>query len=110
MIKSFEQFCEKEGLKIEEVSQNLLPLLYISWANDCYCEAIELKKKNDILKEQLKIVTKFSLDICGHDDCAGDYSVGLSPCDMWQIPDVDDDGNWTKGGCILEMLQKELNT
>ena len=50
MIKSFEQFCEKEGLKTEEVSQNLLPLLYMSWANDCYCEAIELKKKTTFLK------------------------------------------------------------
>ena len=67
-----------------------------------------LKAENNFLRERLKKVVDFARDYCAEDDCAGDDTVGIPPCEMWQFGDEDENGNWIKGGCMLEMWQKEL--
>lgn len=54
MIKTFEEWCREEGIKIEEVSINLLPTAYRVWGEECYYEAKELKAENAALRERLE--------------------------------------------------------
>lgn len=54
MIKTFEEWCEEKGIKIEEVSTNLLPTAYKLWGIECYHEAKELKSENAALRERLE--------------------------------------------------------
>lgn len=68
----------------------------------------QLESENAALRERLKKVVDFARDYCAEDDCAGDYTVGIQPCEMWQFGDEYENGNWIKGGCMLEMWQKEL--
>lgn len=53
MIKTFEEWCGEKGIKIEEVSANLLPTAYKVWGTECYHEAKELKAENAALRERL---------------------------------------------------------
>ena len=53
MIKTFEEWCGEKGIKIEEVSTNLLPTAYKVWGTECYHEAKELKAENAELRERL---------------------------------------------------------
>lgn len=69
---------------------------------------LRLRSKNDIMSERLTAVIGFALNICGCPDCAGDDSVGIPPCSMWQFGDVDANGNVACGSCMLEAWQKEL--
>ena len=52
MIKTFEEWCEEKGIKIEEVSTNLLPTAYKLWGIECYNKAKELKAENAALRER----------------------------------------------------------
>lgn len=54
MIKTFEEWCGEKGIKIEEVSANLLPTAYRVWGEECYYEAKELKTENAALRERLE--------------------------------------------------------
>ena len=54
MIKTFEEWCGEKGIKIEEVSANLLPTAYKVWGTECYHEAKELKAENAALRERLE--------------------------------------------------------
>lgn len=54
MIKTFEEWCGEKGIKIEEVSVNLLPTAYKVWGTECYHEAKELKAENAALWERLQ--------------------------------------------------------
>lgn len=52
MIKTFEEWCGEKGIKIEEVSANLLPTAYKVWGTECYHEAKELKSENAALRNE----------------------------------------------------------
>lgn len=54
MIKTFEEWCGEKGIKIEEVSANLLPTAYKVWGTECYHEAKKLKAENAALRERLE--------------------------------------------------------
>lgn len=62
-----------------------------------------MENKNITLKE----IIKFALDHCEHEDCAGDYSVGLPKCRFWNEFDTDENNNPIPAHCILENLEKE---
>ena len=68
----------------------------------------EIRKKNKTMRDRMLKVLNFALDCCGEEDCAGDDSVGIPPCPMWQFGDVDASGNVTRGGGMLEVWPKEL--
>lgn len=75
-------------------------------AGDKIKEIISLHKENVELREQLIKITKFALAICDEDSCAGDESVGLLKCEMWE-------GEEDEQGCIycyceLKRLLAEL--
>lgn len=67
----------------------------------------ELQAENTALRERLEKAATFALDTCSEDDCAGDGSVGLPPCDMWHAWDTDENGVNIESGCYLrEYLTK----
>lgn len=68
----------------------------------------EIREKNKTMSDRMLKVLNFALDCCGEEDCAGDDSVGIPPCPMWQFGDVDESGNVVRGGCMLEAWEKEL--
>lgn len=72
-------------------------------------EVKALKAENNALRARLKKVAIFALDLCEEAaDCAGDMSVGLYPCPMWQEADLDANGKMTEAGCLLEKYIKDL--
>ena len=62
----------------------------------------ELEAENEALRVSLKEAATFALDLCEHEDCAGDYTVGLPACPMWCTGDIDDNGNVIEAHCKLE--------
>lgn len=62
----------------------------------------ELEAENKVLRARLNEAARFALDLCEHEDCAGDYTVGLAACPMWCAGDVDDNGNEIEAHCELE--------
>lgn len=59
------------------------------------------------LRARLKRATKFA-ECCPADDCAGDWSVGIPACPLWDFDDVDESGNQIEGGCVLKKWLAEL--
>ena len=49
----------------------------------------------------LKRLEKEYLEICD-EDCAGDPSVGIQPCEFFQFEDMDDSGQKIESGCMLK--------
>ena len=68
----------------------------------------QLKAENAALRERLEKAATFALDMCSEDDCAGDGSVGLPPCDMWHAWDTDENGVNIESGCHLKEYLTEL--
>lgn len=68
----------------------------------------ELQAENAALRERLEKAATFALDMCSEDDCAGDGSVGLPPCDMWHAWDIDENGVNIESGCYLKEYLAEL--
>ena len=71
-------------------------------------ELEKLEAENAALRERLEKAATFTLDICSEDDCAGDGSVGLSPCKMWHAWDTDGNGVNIESGCYLKEYLTEL--
>lgn len=67
-----------------------------------------LNTKIDELRAKLKRAIKF-VECCPADDCAGDWSVGIFACPLWDFDDIDENGNQIEGGCVLKKWAKELN-
>ena len=88
MIKTFEEWCGEKGIKIEEVSANLLPTAYRVWGEECYYEAKELKAENAALRERLEKAVELPCKI-------GDevYEVH-GKCDGKNCPYNGDYGQW----------------
>lgn len=57
MIKTFEEWCGEEGIKIEEVSANLLPTAYRVWGEECYYEAKEAELRAEVAESELERYT-----------------------------------------------------
>lgn len=54
-----------------------------------------------------ELVTAY-LEICGEDDCAGDSSVGIPPCQFFEAPDWDDvEEKQIPGGCKLNIYRSK---
>lgn len=68
----------------------------------------QLEAENAVLRERLEKAATFALDMCSEDDCAGDGSVGLPPCDMWHAWDTDENGVNIESGCYLKEYLTEL--
>lgn len=68
----------------------------------------QLEAENAVLRERLEKAATFALDMCSEDDCAGDGSVGLPPCDMWHAWDTDGNGVNIESGCYLKEYLTEL--
>lgn len=68
----------------------------------------KLKSENAALRARLEKAVTFALDMCSEDDCAGDGSVGLPPCDMWHAWDTDENGVNIESGCYLKEYLTEL--
>ena len=70
-------------------------------------EVKALKAENDVLRARLKRAAEFA-EYCGYDDCAGDESVGIFPCPLWDFSDIDENGNEIESGCVLKKWCEEL--
>lgn len=68
----------------------------------------KLKAENAALRKRLEKAATFALDMCSEDDCAGDGSVGLPPCDMWHAWDTNGNGVNIESGCYLKEYLTEL--
>ena len=68
----------------------------------------QLEAESAVLRERLEKAATFALDMCSEDDCAGDGSVGLPPCDMWHAWDTDENGVNIESGCYLKEYLAEL--
>ena len=66
----------------------------------------QLRDENETLRRSLIKMAKFALDICGEDECSGDESVGLFPCEMWEY--CEDKEGRVFSGCFLEHVLTEL--
>ena len=71
-------------------------------------EIKRLEAENAVLRERIEKAATFALDMCSEDDCAGDGSVGLPPCDMWHAWDTDGNGVNIESGCYLKEYLTEL--
>lgn len=87
-------------MKDSGISDNL-------WGKAVECITF-LQFENAALRERLEKAATFALDMCSEDDCAGDGSVGLPPCDMWHAWDTDGNGVNIEGGCYLKEYLTEL--
>ena len=66
----------------------------------------QLGDENASLRRRLIKATKFALGVCGEDECSGDESAGLFPCEMWEK--CEDEGGRVFGRCFLEHILAEL--
>lgn len=66
----------------------------------------QLKAENFSLREQLIAITKFALEMCDEDGCAGDESVGLPSCEMWK--DYEDERGCVYCECSLKRFLEKL--
>lgn len=57
MIKTFEEWCGEKGIKIEEVSANLLSTAYKVWGTECYHEAKEAELRAEVAESELERYT-----------------------------------------------------
>lgn len=100
MIKGLEKFLEKplkiDDLNVENSIKQITDII------------LNLQAENAALRERLKKAATFALDMCSEDDCAGDGSVGLPPCDMWHAWDTDGNGVNIESGCYLKEYLTEL--
>ena len=87
----------------EEMIENLKCVIA-----DISAQCEQLKAENAALRERLEKAATFALDMCNEDDCAGDGSVGLPPCDMWHAWDTDENGVNIESGCYLKEYLTEL--
>ena len=87
----------------EEIIENLKCVIA-----DISAQCKQLKAENAVLQARLEKAVTFALDICSEDDCAGDGSVGLPPCDMWHAWDTDENGVNIESGCYLKEYLTEL--
>lgn len=59
------------------------------------------------LRSQLVELADEYVNICDHDMCDGDRSVGIPGCPFYDLPDVDFTGKPIPGGCrIYQMIEK----
>lgn len=58
MIKTFEEWCGEKGIKIEEVSANLLPTAYKVWGTECYHEAKEAEHRAEVAERAGRIIQR----------------------------------------------------
>lgn len=101
-------------MKIKEYFQNLVkagvvpqePANYDAATLKIYIDHLE--NENAVLRERLEKAATFALDMCSEDDCTGDGSVGLPPCDMWYAWDTDGNGVNIESGCYLKEYLTEL--
>ena len=106
-LKSSLTHANEECLKWHERAQNLLKDSGGSISG--YEKKIsDLQAENAALRERLEKAATFALDMCSEDDCAGDGSVGLPPCDMWHAWDTDGNGVSIESGCYLKEYLTEL--
>lgn len=66
----------------------------------------QLGDENETLRRRLINAAKFALGVCGEDECSGDESAGLFPCEMWEK--CEDEGGRVFGRCFLEHILAEL--
>ena len=66
----------------------------------------EIQAENTSLRRSLIKTAKFALDICGEDECSGDESAGLFPCEMWEY--CEDKEGRVFSRCFLEHILAEL--
>ena len=66
----------------------------------------QLGDENETLRRSLIKAAKFALGICGEDECSGDESAGLFPCEMWE--ECEDEDGRVFGRCFLEHILAEL--
>ena len=66
----------------------------------------KLQTENTSLRRNLTKAAKFALDICGEDECSGDESAGLFPCEMWE--ECEDKEGRVFGRCFLEHVLAEI--
>lgn len=66
----------------------------------------QLGDENETLRRRLIKAAKFALGVCGEDECSGDESAGLFPCEMWEK--CEDEGGRVFGRCFLEHILAEL--
>lgn len=66
----------------------------------------DLQNENTALCHSLAKAAKFALSICGEDECSGDETVGIFPCEMWEH--CEDKEGRVFGRCFLEHVLAEF--
>lgn len=66
----------------------------------------KLGKSADISNDCLKRIIEFTLELCNHEMCDGDLSVGIYPCEMYK--DFTKDGDCEEYECELKRILRKL--